>query len=131
MCDIPIGLDGVEKILRRDFVPSLQSLLFRKMVEGIVDFDGIEILGVILEPFALGQIGWIEPPAPVVVIPPGRSDSNIAVGFIHTLYCNTFNSSWNCSNTKKSSETGEKPDYSIDIRFKTDIVYSKLCFKEK
>ena len=96
MCDVPIGLDGVEKILRRDFVPLLQSLLFRQVVEGIVDFDGIEILGVILEPFALWQVGGIEPSAPVVVIPAGRADPNIAVHLAHRRYSITFNYPLNC-----------------------------------
>jgi hypothetical protein len=68
--DVSIGLDGVEKILRGDVVPSLESLLFREVVEGIVDFDGIEMLCLILEPFALGQIGGVEPFPPMVIIPP-------------------------------------------------------------
>ena len=69
MRNVPIGLYSIKKILRCDFVPSLQSLLFREVVEGIIDFDGIEMLGVIFEPFALGQISGIELFLPVFVIP--------------------------------------------------------------
>jgi predicted transcriptional regulator len=61
------------------------------VVEGVVDFDGVEMLRVILEPFVLGQIGGIEPLPPVVVIPAGRADPNIAIRLAHMHYSTTWN----------------------------------------
>ena len=53
------------------------------MVKRVVDFDSIKESGVMLEPFALGQTGWIKQFLPVLVIPTGRADSNIAILLVH------------------------------------------------
>jgi hypothetical protein len=63
----------------------------RQVVEGVVDFDGLEVLRVVFEPFALGQFGGIEPLLPVVVIPARRADPNIAIRLAQGCYSNTLN----------------------------------------
>ena len=81
-------------------MPSLESLFFRQVVEGIVDFDRIEVLRVILEPLALWQIGGIEPFFPVVIIPSGCADSNIAIHLTHVGHYNILNNSLNYYSAK-------------------------------
>jgi hypothetical protein len=39
------------------------------VVEGVVDFNSVEMLCIVLEPFALRQAGRIKQLLPVVVIP--------------------------------------------------------------
>src|SRR4030095_3821427 len=43
-------------------------------VEGVVDLDGVELLGVALEPPALGAAAGIQDAAPVGVVPPAAAD---------------------------------------------------------
>jgi len=51
MGDESIGLDGVSEILRSAFVPSFYGSVFGLLVEGVVDFNGVEVLRVVIEPF--------------------------------------------------------------------------------
>ena len=90
MRDVSVCLDGEKEVFRGNFIPVFECLLLRQMIEGVVDFDGIEMLGVIFEPLALGQISRIEPSAPVVVIPPRCTYSNIAFRLAHRTYFNNF-----------------------------------------
>ena len=61
------------------------------MVEGVVDFNGVEMPGVVLEPFALRQFGGVEKLFPVVVIPSRSAYSNIAGRITHRGYFNVLN----------------------------------------
>jgi hypothetical protein len=69
MSDITIGFYGIDEAFRGQIVPSLHRFLLRKMIESVVDFNGVELLCVVLEPFAFRQVGWIKFAHPVIVIP--------------------------------------------------------------
>ena len=64
-------------------MPSLYGLFFRQVIEGVVDFDRVKDLGVMCEPLALRQSGGIKQLFPMLVIPAGCADSNIAIRFAH------------------------------------------------
>ena len=69
MGDISIGFDCIEETFGGKFVPPLDRMLLREMVEGVVDFNSVEMLCIVLEPFTLRQAGRIKKLLPVVVIP--------------------------------------------------------------
>ena len=54
MSDVSVGLYCVEETFRGEVVPPLDRLLLRQVIKGVVDFDGVEMLCIVLEPFALG-----------------------------------------------------------------------------
>ncbi len=102
---VSVGFYCVEKAFGGEFVPSLYGFGFRQVVEGVVDFDGVEMLCVMLEPFALGQLGGIEQLPPVVVILSRCAYSNIAVRFAHRGYFNILKlkgNGYNLSFNKKN-----------------------------
>ena len=110
MRDESVGLDGAEKTFRSNVVPSVQSLLFWKVIESIVDLNGVEMLGVVLKPLAFRQTGRIEYLLPMVVIPPGSADANIAIHLSHGIYFNTLDNDWNYCIARISLEIGGQPD---------------------
>jgi len=69
MSYISIGFYSVEETFGGEFVPVFESFLFWQLVKSVVDLYGVEMLCVVLEPFALGQTGRIEQFLPVVIIP--------------------------------------------------------------
>jgi hypothetical protein len=50
-------------------MPFLEGLRLGQVVEGIVDFNGVKVSGVVFEPFILREILRIEPTYPVVIMP--------------------------------------------------------------
>jgi len=91
MGDISIGFDCIEETFWSEVMPPLYRLFLREVIEGVVDFDGVEMLSVVLEPFALRQAGRIKQLLPVVVIPSGCAYSNIAGRIAHKEYFNVLN----------------------------------------
>jgi len=98
MSDVSVGLYGVEETFGGELVPPLDGLFLRQVVEGVVDFDGVEMLCVVLEPFTLRQFGRVEQLLPVVVIPSRCAYSNldcrqtsIAGRVAHIGYFNVLN----------------------------------------
>ncbi len=69
MSYISIGLYSVEETFGGELVPPFYRFGFRQMIESVVDFDGVEMLCIVLEPFALRQTGGIEQFLPVIIIP--------------------------------------------------------------
>lgn len=69
MCYVSVSFYSVEKAFGGEFVPSLYRFGLRQVIEGVIDFDSVEMLGVVLEPFALVQLNRIEQLLPMVVIP--------------------------------------------------------------
>ena len=88
MRDESVGLYCVEETFRSNVVPSVQSLLFWKMVKSVVDLDGVEMLGVVLKPFAFRQTGRIEYLLPVVVVPAGSAYAKITGSLAHSRHSN-------------------------------------------
>jgi hypothetical protein len=43
-------------------VPELEGLLFWKLIEGVVDFHGVEMPRIVLKPLVLGQTSGIKQP---------------------------------------------------------------------
>src|SRR5579862_3985959 len=67
--DEAAALDGEPETFRRALPPTFEGLRFGQTVEGVVDLDGVETLGVELEPGALRQAFGIKDLAPMVVDP--------------------------------------------------------------
>ena len=91
MSDVAIGFYGIKEIFRGLAVPELEGLLFRQLVKSIVDFDGVEILSVVLEPFAFRELVGIIWTFPVGVMPAGSANSDITFCFGHKKYFNILN----------------------------------------
>ena len=91
MSYISVGFYGVEETFRSKFVPPLYRLFLRQVVESIIDFDCIEMLNVVFEPFVFRQAFGIKQLFPVVVIPSRCAYSNIAGRIAHREYFNVLN----------------------------------------
>ena len=52
--DKAVGFDGVTKTLRGEVVPSFDGLFLREVIVSVVDLDGVEITGIVLEPVLFG-----------------------------------------------------------------------------
>ena len=59
--------------------PSVEGRRLRKAIEGIVDFDRVELPGVVRKPLCLGKLLGIENSFPVFIMIAGRSDSKCAI----------------------------------------------------
>ncbi len=81
--DVPAGLDREQKPRRHAVVPVHHRLLLRQVVESVVDLDRVEVLGVVLEPFVLAEFLRVEPADPVIVVPAGGADPDVAVAVAH------------------------------------------------
>src|SRR5262245_59629609 len=71
-------LQGIGESRRRLRGPLLDCLRRWQAVEGVVDLDGLEAGGVVLEPSALRQVLRIHDPAPVAVHPSRATDVGAA-----------------------------------------------------
>jgi hypothetical protein len=91
MGDKSVGLYDKKEVFGDLFAPVFKSLQFRLMVEGVIYFDGVEMAGVVFEPFVLRQISGIKPSSPIAVMPAGSAYPDIAFGFAHRRYFNTLN----------------------------------------
>jgi hypothetical protein len=69
MGDVTAGLHCETKICRRLLAPSLQRLRCGQAVKTIIDFDRVKMLGIPTERLFRPQIGWIERPAPMRIMP--------------------------------------------------------------
>src|SRR5215475_12480157 len=83
MGQVSIRLDRVDESDRRLLAPGLEGLSGGQLIESIVNLDGVESLGVELEPPLRWRFFRIEAPAPVLVIPARASDVNLV--FSHGL----------------------------------------------
>src|SRR5436305_209060 len=59
-------------------MPRHERLALRQPVERIVDLDGGEVPGVVLQPAPLRQAGRVEPVPPVLVLPAAGTDEDHA-----------------------------------------------------
>src|SRR4051812_23051002 len=73
---VATGLDGEDETRRALLHPALDRRGGGQPVEGVVDLDRVEALGVVREPPALRQALGIETLAPVRVGPAGAADPN-------------------------------------------------------
>src|SRR5215472_271595 len=64
-------LDGDDEVVRGLLAPVLELGRLREAVEGVVEFDGREAVGVEGQPLALGHALRVETAPPVSVLPPG------------------------------------------------------------
>src|SRR6266513_2781779 len=69
MCQVLAGLDRVAEALRRALAPSVKGGRLRQAIEGPVEFDRVELRGVMLEPAGLWEVAGIEGSAPVAIFP--------------------------------------------------------------
>jgi len=76
VCQIATRLDGEGERIGRLAHPRRDRFPARQSVEGRVDLDGVEALGVELEPATLRLTRRIETSAPIVVIPSGTPDAD-------------------------------------------------------
>src|SRR5215218_191154 len=72
------GFYGEQESARRARGPVSERVFFRQPVETVVDFNGVEDGGVVLEPPLLRKVSRVEVPAPVFVLPPGTADAGAA-----------------------------------------------------
>ena len=78
MRDEAVGLDCPAKAGRRRFPPLSVGGFPHLMVEGGVDFNGLEVAGVVFEPFRPGEVFWIKGASPVFVVPARCADEHTA-----------------------------------------------------
>lgn len=73
---------GVNEVLGCAAAPIVEGFGLRESVEGVVDFDGVEMLGVMFEPLRGGQVGGIEDVSPMVVLVSAGADAQggLAIG---------------------------------------------------
>ena len=72
---IPARFQGVYEPARHAPAPGSESRGVGQPIEGVIDLNGIEALGVVLQPPALRQVGRIEVATPMFVLPSGASDA--------------------------------------------------------
>src|SRR6185369_13420228 len=67
-------LDREREAPRYRLAPALYSDLARQAIEGRIDLDGVEALGIERKPVGGREPTWIQPPPPVTIRPAARSD---------------------------------------------------------
>ena len=77
MGDETAALYGKQKLFRSIFPPGFESGIGGKMIEAVVDLDGIEMLRVKGEHVLSRKLLWVKDAEPVFVIPSGCSDVNL------------------------------------------------------
>lgn len=68
------GLYRVEETRWCYLTPAVEGLGKRKMIEGVIDLDGIEMLHVVAEPLPRWEVLGVEDATPIFIHPPGRTD---------------------------------------------------------
>ena len=68
------GLHGEEESARRPRGPGGERRFVGQAIEAVVDLDGVEDRGVVVEPALLRQVIRVEVAAPVLVLPSGATD---------------------------------------------------------
>ena len=72
----PARLDREQEAGRGALAPAAERVRLGQPVEAVVDLDGVERRGVAREPLARAQVGGVEVPLPMLVLPAGTADSN-------------------------------------------------------
>ena len=67
------GLEAETEVRRRGAKPAFEHLDGGQRAEGVVDFDGVELGGVVLEELFCGNGGWVEAGLPRGIDPTGGS----------------------------------------------------------
>ena len=86
MGDIAARLDRKDEIFRNGIRPTAQIFFRGQFVEGIIDLDGTETSGVIIQEVSLQTIAWVKRTFPVRVLPAGCA--NMTRYFFSLLYFN-------------------------------------------
>src|SRR5262245_11807324 len=84
MSQVTVCLDRVDEPLRRLRTPCREGPRGGQLIESVIYLDGVESLGVKLEPPLRWRVFRIEKPAPVLVIPARTSD--VACGLHNRAY---------------------------------------------
>src|SRR5581483_5664381 len=75
-----------QKSARRPLAPACEGRLLGQAIEAVVQLDGVEHSGVVLEPLRGRQLRRIEPPPPALVLPARTPDANPSPRFArHSL----------------------------------------------
>lgn len=121
MSDKAIGFHGIDKICRRLRVPLFHGYRLWQLVESVIDFNRVEMLDVITEPFAFRQSFRIKQPRPMPVVPAGSAYSDVRFAFTHKNHSNNLTGIFPpffrlvCQNT---TYTGKQPQpRAVKIRF--------------
>ena len=69
--------DAEAEACRSGGLPRLYGAFRGEPVEAVIQLDGIELLGVVVEPAGLGDVARKEIALPVLVAPPGAADTNV------------------------------------------------------
>src|SRR5689334_21855894 len=76
-----VGFNRIDELAPADLaLPGLDGVECGPAVEGRVEFDGVELTRVIVEPLGTGRTFGIEAGAPVPVIPPAATDEIFLAG---------------------------------------------------
>ena len=77
MSDVTAGF-GCEDKSRWDTIsPDGKGFFLGQLIEGVIDFHGLEISGIVPEEFFFGQGAWIEGPLPMRVVPTGSTNMDL------------------------------------------------------
>jgi hypothetical protein len=72
--EVAAHLHGHHEVVRCAGAPVSEGLPLGQPVERVVDLDGGEPVGEVLQPQAHRHVPWVEPVPPRVVLPAGRAD---------------------------------------------------------
>jgi len=75
---VTTGFDGIEETGWRLLAPGGERLLFRQMIERVVDLDRVEELEVVIKPVFHRQFRRIKDFPPMLIHPTGGADMNLA-----------------------------------------------------
>ena len=80
--DVAAGLDRKTKVIRDQRSPVGKGFRLWKLIKGMVNFQGFELLSIVGEPVVPGHIGGIKTRSPLWIVPPGGANEN-TVGKLH------------------------------------------------
>jgi len=72
------ALHSKNKIRRCHITPRIECFGSRQTVKAVIQFDGVEVPGVVVDHFTGGQFPRVERTLPMLVVKPGSADANVA-----------------------------------------------------
>ena len=108
----------IAKFRRSLLVPGIKRFRGRQPIKGVVDLDRIEILRVVSEPMLLGQILWVKPFFPMIVLISRSADAKLSSYGYHGMMNGEF--------TGASFQSSVQPKPGRSNRVSTAIFFQLL-----